>query len=78
MQTTFLSPPEPRYPDIEVAVVLDAPEGNAFSILGCIQRELKRAGVEKEERDEFINSATSGDYDHLLRVCGEWVTFSTF
>lgn len=74
MSTTSLSP-DPRYPDIVVSVNLEGPEGNAFSILGCIQRELKHKGVEKDERDEFINSATSGDYDHLLQVCSEWVTF---
>ena len=69
---------QPKYPDIRVLVNLDGPEGNAFSILGCIQRELKRAGVSKDERDEFINSATSGNYEHLLSVCGEWVTFGTY
>ena len=68
---------QPKYPDIEVTVQLDGPDGNAFSILGCIQRELKRKGVAKEERDEFLAQATAGDYNDLLTVCGEWVVFRT-
>lgn len=75
MSTTFQS--QPRYPDIQVTVVLESPDGNAFSILGCIQRELKRKGVAKEEREDFLAQATAGDYDHLLTVCGEWVEFRT-
>lgn len=75
MSTTFQS--QPKYPDIQVTVNLASPDGNAFSILGCIQRELKRKGVAKEERDDFFAEATAGSYEDLLRVCGMWVTFRT-
>lgn len=68
---------KPKYPDIKVTVNLSGPDGNAFSILGCIQRELKRKGVAETERAEFFDQATSGSYDHLLSTCGEWVTFRT-
>jgi hypothetical protein len=34
---------------------------------------MRRAGVPKEERDEFAREATSGDYDHLLQTCVRWV-----
>lgn len=68
---------QPKYAEITIFVYLNGPDGNAFSILGCIQRELKRLGVPKEERDQFIAEATSGDYDHLLATCREWVTFET-
>lgn len=75
MSTTFSQ--QPKYPDITVSVNLASPDGNAFSILGCIQRELRNKGVAKDERDEFIAEATAGSYEDLLRVCGMWVTFRT-
>ena len=31
------------------------------------------AGLGKDERDEFMAEATSGDYDHLLRTVIETV-----
>lgn len=60
-----------RHP--EVSVELSTCDGNAFAILGLVSRELRRGGVEKREVDEFYREATSGDYDHLLQTCFEWV-----
>lgn len=60
-----------KYPN--VSVKLTGRDGNAFAILGRVQKALKRAGASKEEVDEFIEEATSGDYDHLLRTCVKWV-----
>lgn len=57
--------------DIEVELIGN--DGNAFAILGAVQRDLKRAGVSKEERDAYFTEATSGDYDNLLRVTAKWV-----
>jgi hypothetical protein len=57
--------------DIEVELI--GQDGNAFAIMGAVSRELKRAGVSKEERDAYFTEATSGDYNHLLRVTSEWV-----
>lgn len=64
----------PKYPDVEVQ--LTGEDGNAFAILGAVTKAMKRAGVEKAERDEFMNEATEGDYDHLLQTCMKWVTVS--
>jgi hypothetical protein len=61
----------PKYPDIEVELV--GQDGNAFAILGAVQKALKRNGVPKEEIDQFFKEATSGDYDNLLRVAMDWV-----
>jgi hypothetical protein len=61
----------PKYPDVEV--MLTCGDGNAFAILASVERELRRAGVSKEERALFREEATSGDYDHLLRTVMEWV-----
>jgi len=55
-----------KYPDIEVTLV--GTDGNAFALIGEVQKALKKEGVSKEE-----NEATSGDYTHLLRTCMAWV-----
>lgn len=60
----------------EVRVPLTGEDGNAFSILARVSRELKRAGVPREEVAEFHAEATSGDYDHLLRTVLRWVDAS--
>lgn len=60
-----------KYPEVNVSLVGE--DGNAFSILGRVQKALRRAGVPKEELDAYFAEATSGDYDHLLRVTMEWV-----
>lgn len=61
----------PKYPDIRVR--LTGEDGNAFNILGLVNKALKRANVPLEERTQFMEDATSGDYDHLLAVCNQWV-----
>ena len=60
-----------KYPDIHVELV--GQDGNAFAILGNMQRALRRGGVPKEEIDKFMAEAMSGDYDHLLQTCMAWV-----
>jgi len=60
-----------KYPDVEVQ--FSGEDGNAFNLVGLALRALRSAGVDKAERDVFVAEATSGDYDHLLRTCMEWV-----
>lgn len=60
-----------KYPEVNVPLVGE--DGNAFAILGRVQKAMRRAGVPKEELDAYFAEATSGDYDHLLRVTMEWV-----
>ena len=55
---------KPRHPEIEVTLIGE--EGNAFSILGRVQRALREGGVPDSEVREFLDEASSGDYDHLL------------
>lgn len=62
---------ECKHPEIEVQ--LSGEDGNAFAILGRVTEAMRRAGVSEEERDEFMQEATSGDYDKLLQVCMRWV-----
>ena len=34
---------------------------------------MRRNGYSKEEIDQYLKEAKSGDYDNLLRVTMEWV-----
>lgn len=47
-------------------------DGNAFAILGKVSKALKRAGL-KEEAEQYLQEATSGDYNHLLTITMEYV-----
>jgi hypothetical protein len=61
----------PRYPDIKVKLVGE--DGNAFAIIGRVTRALRRHGIDGAEVDQFLSECRSGDYDHLLATCMEWV-----
>ncbi len=61
----------PKYPHIRVQ--LTGSDGNAFAVLGAVSRALRRAGIDKAERDAFFAEATAGDYDHLLATAMRWV-----
>ena len=61
----------PRYPNVTVQLV--GQDGNAFAILGRVQRALRKAGAPKEELDTFLAEAMRGSYDQLLQTCMEWV-----
>jgi hypothetical protein len=63
---------EVKYPEVKVKLVGE--DGNAFAILGRVSAALKKAGVEKSERDAYFVEATAGDYDHLLRTTMAWVS----
>ena len=40
--------------------------GNAFSIIGTVQRELQRAGNSSDIIEAFQKEAMSGDYEHVI------------
>ena len=60
-------------PTEKPAVNLIGDSGNAFVIMGRVKQALKRAGADKEYIDQYINEATSGDYDNLLVVTMKYV-----
>jgi len=60
-----------KYPEIKVQ--LTGEDGNAFGIIGKVQRALRKASVAKKEIDAFVKEATSGDYHHLLNTCMQMV-----
>ncbi len=53
-------------------VKLIGQDGNAFFILATVRKALLKAGL-KNEAQEFIQKATAGDYDNLLKVVLEYV-----
>ncbi len=57
----------------DISVQLTGHDGNAFAVMGAVGKALRRGGVEKAEIDTFYAEAVSGDYDHLLQVCMEYV-----
>ena len=61
----------PKYPDVTVQLI--GQDGNAFYILGAVSKELKKAGVSKEEIDVFMDEAMDGSYDHLLQTVMRYV-----
>lgn len=61
-----------KYPHVHVH--LSGTDSNAFSIMGAVTRDLRRASVPPDEVAAFREEAMSGDYDALLRTCMRWVT----
>ena len=57
----------------KVVVRLVGSDGNAFAILGAVQRALRKAGASPAQVAAFMAEATQGDYDHLLRTVMDWV-----
>lgn len=60
-----------KFPHVKIRLVGE--DGNAFAIMGRTTEAMKRAGCTMQEREEYRNAATSGDYDNLLRVTMETV-----
>ena len=67
-----------KYNNIHISVNLRGPGGNAHAILGAVERSLQRAGASVEEIQGFNEDAKSSDYEHLLKVCEEWVDFDGY
>ena len=69
---TEIDPNLPKFPKVLVKLVGE--DGNAFAILGRVQKAMRRAGVAKSDIDAYVKEATSGDYNHLLFVTIETVS----
>jgi hypothetical protein len=61
----------PKYPNITAKLI--GQDGNAYAIIGTVQRELRRGGVSSDEINEFVTEATSGDYDNVIATAVRWV-----
>jgi len=60
-----------KYPNITVE--LSEHDDNAFAVLGRMRKALRKEGVEDIIIEQFMKEAKSGDYEHLLQTCMEWV-----
>ena len=58
-----------KYPEINIPLVGE--DGNAFSILGRVQRIMRQNNL-AGEFTVFQSEATAGDYNHLLRTVMSW------
>ena len=61
-----------KYEEIEVQ--LTGNDGNAFAIMAAVTKALAKAGVSREEIEQYQTESMSGDYDNLLRTAMKWVT----
>jgi protein-disulfide isomerase len=59
-----------KYPEVQVTLV--GTDGNAFALLGKCRSAAKKAGLTTDQIKEFIDEATSGDYNHLLGTCMDY------
>jgi len=64
--------PAPRKPKVR----LTGESGNIFSIMGCVERALRKAGASTEALREYREQSMSGDYNNALRVAMDWVEVS--
>ena len=63
-----------KFPEVEVQ--LSGEDGNAFAIIGSVAKAMRRAGLSKEDVNEFQQTAMSGDYDNVLQTAMKTVTVS--
>ena len=61
-----------RHPEIRVSVVPEA--RNDFRIIDYVTKALRKAGVPREEIDQFCDEALAAGERDLLQICGKWVT----
>lgn len=50
------------------AFTLVGVDGNAYSVMGYVQRAMRAANMSKEDQDAYLEDAMSADYNHLLCV----------
>ena len=60
--------------DLKPEVELIDQDGNAFSILARCQSAARRAAWDERYLEEFLDEATAGDYNHLLRTVMDYFT----
>lgn len=65
---------EVKYPNVKVQLV--GHDGNAFAILGRVQKAMRNAGLTQKQITQFVDEATSSDYDNVLQTCMKYVEVS--
>jgi len=59
-----------KYPEVQVQLV--GTDGNAYALLGVCKTAASKAGLTRDQINEFLKEAMAGDYDHLLNTCMEY------
>ena len=63
--------PQPRYPDLEVALCSD----NPLALIAAVRQALRHGRVDREEIRRFSDSAfRHGDPELRRAVCRQWVS----
>jgi hypothetical protein len=57
---------EPKPKKKIVRTHLVGSDGNAFALMGRFSNQARKDGWTKQEIDEVLEDAMSGDYDHLI------------
>ncbi len=60
----------PKYPHVQVQ--LTGEDGSAPAIIARCRQAAMRAGIPKAERDKFMRTAYSGDYQNVNFTACEW------
>jgi len=63
---------EPKFPHVEVE--LTGQDGNAFAIIGNVQKAMQKAGIDQKDILTFQEEAMDGNYDNLLQTAMRTVT----
>lgn len=62
---------EVKHPEITVNLI--GQDGNAFAVIGAVNKGLRDGGCSLEECEQFRKEAMSADYMNLLATCARWV-----
>ena len=57
----------------KVTVKLIGEDGNIFSIMGRVKREMDRAGKREEAKKMYEEATKAGSYDEALRIIMDYV-----
>jgi hypothetical protein len=57
----------------QAEIDLSTSDGNAYAIMGTVQRILKTVGASKEEIDQYLAESMSGDYKNLVETVNKWL-----
>ena len=65
-----------KEPKVKPKVKLVEQDGNAFAIIGKVQKALRKAGADRKYVAKYFDEATKGDYDNLLSTTMKYVDVS--
>lgn len=61
----------------DLQVVLSGTDGNVFALMGKVTEAMRHAGVDKEERKQFLEEVRACmSYDEAIETMMGWVTVS--